>query len=247
MPRSAEPTRQRILDAAYVQFRRRGYSRVSMDEIALAATITKRTLYHHFESKDQLLASVLKAQHALALAAFRTFGDRLAGSPEAIVDELFRELAVWSDRPRWAGSGFTRLVIELADLPGHPARAIARRHKAVLEALFAERLRLAGVRQAKERAREIWLLSEGAISLILVHGDRKYATAAAAAAGSCSRGAAARPGLSMSARRERHGGRRTIASKRLTLDYAIRSSCQWAPPPFPPWPMPKPSAQYCFW
>ena len=182
MPRSAEPTRQRILDAAYVQFRRRGYSRVSMDEIALAATITKRTLYHHFESKDQLLASVLKAQHALALAAFRTFGDRLAGSPEAIVDELFRELAVWSDRPRWAGSGFTRLVIELADLPGHPARAIARRHKAVLEALFAERLRLAGVRQAKERAREIWLLSEGAISLILVHGDRKYATAAAAAA-----------------------------------------------------------------
>lgn len=182
MPRSAEITRKRILDAAYTLFRRRGYARVSMDQIAVAAALTKRTLYHHFESKDQLLAAVLKAQHAMALAAYRTFGDRLSGTPEAIVDELFRDLAAWSDSPRWAGSGFTRLVIELADLPGHPARAIARRHKAVLEAQFAERLRLAGVEHAKERAREVWLLSEGAISLILVHGDRKYAAAAASAA-----------------------------------------------------------------
>ena len=88
-------------------------------------------------------------------------------SPEDIIDTLFRDLAVWSDRPRWAGSGFTRLVIELADLPGHPARAIARRHKAMLEAHLAELFAKAKVDQPAERAREVWLLSEGAISLIL--------------------------------------------------------------------------------
>jgi AcrR family transcriptional regulator len=182
MARSAEQTRRRILDAAYVLFRRRGYSRVSMDDIAAATTVTKRTLYYHFKSKDHLLAAVLEAQHSLALAAFRTFGDRLSGSPDAIIDGLFRELAVWADRPRWAGSGFTRLVIELADLPGHPARAIARRHKALLEAHLAELLAAAGARRPRELARQVWLLSEGAISLILVHGDRGYATAAARAA-----------------------------------------------------------------
>lgn len=182
MPRSSDVTRKRILDAAYRLFRRQGYSRVSMDEIATATGVTKRTLYYHFESKDRLLASVLEAQHQLALAAFRTFGDRLAGSPEAIVGGLFRELAVWADRPRWAGSGFTRLVIELADLPGHPARLIARRHKAMLEAQLAELLAGAGVDHPAETARAIWLLSEGAISLILVHGDRAYAAAAARAA-----------------------------------------------------------------
>ena len=182
MPRSSEQTRQRILDAAYRLFRRQGYSRVSMDEIAAATHVTKRTLYYHFESKDQLLAQVLEAQHRLALAAFRTFGDRLSGSPEAIVDGLFRELAVWADRPRWAGSGFTRLVIELADLPGHPARLIARRHKSMLEAHLAELLQRSGVERPAEIAREIWLLSEGAISLILVHGDRGYSAAAACAA-----------------------------------------------------------------
>ena len=181
MPRDADKTRKRILDAAYGQFRRRGYSRVSMDEIASAARLTKRTLYYHFASKDALLTAVLEAQHRLALDAFRTFGDGLSGSVEAMIDGLFRELAAWADKPRWAGSGFTRLVIELADLPGHPARLIARRHKSMLEAQFADRLAKAGVGLAPELAREIWLLSEGAISLMLVHGDRAYAAAARAA------------------------------------------------------------------
>jgi AcrR family transcriptional regulator len=182
MPRSSEATRKRILDAAYKLFRRQGYSRVSIDEIASSAKITKKTLYYHFESKDALLASVLETQSELALAAFRTFGDKLKGSPVKIVDALFEELKVWSDTPRWAGSGFTRLVIELADLPGHPARKIARRHKAALENHFAELLAKAGSVTPKETAREIWLLSEGAISLILVHGERSYAAAAAKAA-----------------------------------------------------------------
>lgn len=182
MPRSAEQTRKRILEGAYKLFRRQGYSRVTMDDIAAQAALTKRTLYHHFDSKDQLLANVLEAQHHLAIQAFKTFGDRLSGSAEAIVEGMFHELAVWADRPRWAGSGFTRLVIELADLPGHPARLIARRHKAQLERCLAELLGRSGVRKSGELARAVWLLSEGAISLILVHGDRGYSAAASAAA-----------------------------------------------------------------
>lgn len=183
MPRRAEVTRLRIREAAYRLFRRRGYSRVTMDQIAAAAKLTKRTLYHHFESKDQLLADVLEAQHELALQAFQTFGAGLSGSPESIVAGMFRDLAVWADQPRWAGSGFTRLVIELADMPGHPARKIARRHKAQLEACLAELLARSGIKEAKGLARAVWLLCEGAISLILVHGDRGYSTAASQAAG----------------------------------------------------------------
>jgi AcrR family transcriptional regulator len=153
-----------------------------MDDIAAAAKLTKRSLYHHFKSKDQLLADVLVAQNHLALQAFKTFGDSLSGSAETIVEAMFRDLAVWADTPRWVGSGFTRLVIELADLPGHPARLIARRHKAELEKRFAELLARSGAERPKELARAVWLLSEGAISLILVHGDRGYSTAASEAA-----------------------------------------------------------------
>jgi AcrR family transcriptional regulator len=182
MPRSAEVTRQRILGEAYKLFRRKGFARVSVDEIAGAATVTKRTLYYHFESKDALLAAVLEGQHRLVVAAFRTFGDRLSGSPRAIVDALFAELGAWSSKPRWSGSGFTRLVVELADLPGHPARLIARRHKTMMEAQLADLLARARVSAPRERAREIWLLAEGAMSMMLVHADRRYVAAAAEAA-----------------------------------------------------------------
>jgi len=182
MPRSADATRRRILDAAYSQFYRKGFGRVGVDEIAAAAKVTKRTLYYHFESKDDLLAAVLDAQHALALATFRRWTEKLKGNANQIVDAIFDDLAQWSTKPRWTGSGFTRLAMELADMPGHPARTAARKHKRLVEEELADVLRKAGVASSEKRAREISLLLEGTTSLILIHGDRQYADAAAAAA-----------------------------------------------------------------
>jgi AcrR family transcriptional regulator len=182
MPRSRDKTRVRILQAAYGLFRRRGFARVSVDEIAAAANITKRTLYSHFESKDTLLAQVFEAQHDLTFSAFQTIGKELSGAPKDIVEIFFRELDVWSAKPSWVGSGFTRLVVELADLPGHPARKIAKRHKAILEGHLSRALAEVGATRSKELARELWLLAEGAMVLILIHGDRSYASAAAEAA-----------------------------------------------------------------
>ena len=72
--------------------------------------------------------------------------------------------------------------MELADLPGHPARVIARHHKAAREAWWANLLRQSGVSSPLQRAREVVLLMEGAMAMILIHGDRKYAEAAAKAA-----------------------------------------------------------------
>jgi len=177
MPRLTNPE-QTILTSAYRLFHRHGFNRVSMDEIAAAARVTKRTLYYHFRSKDDLIAAALERQHDLALATFRTWTDRIGGKPEVIVAGLFHELQKWASQRDFFGSGFTRVAIELAEMPGHPARAIARRHKKMLEELLAELLLKAGVRSARQRARQIYTLLEGATALMLVHGDRGYASAA---------------------------------------------------------------------
>src|SRR5437763_8280405 len=124
MRKPASQTRRRILDAAYEQFYRKGFARVSVDEVAASAGVTKRTLYYHFKSKDELLASVLELHHEMALARVRKHEDRYAGDVDHFIDTLFAELAKWSTKPGWTGAGFTRLVMELADLPGHPARAV---------------------------------------------------------------------------------------------------------------------------
>ena len=59
MRRSRLETRRRILDAAYGLFWRQGFLRVGMDDIAERANVTKRTLYQHFSSKDDLIKSAL--------------------------------------------------------------------------------------------------------------------------------------------------------------------------------------------
>ena len=182
MARSAEDTRNRILETAYDLFYRKGFTRVGVDLIAESAGITKRTLYSHFASKDALLAAVLERHHELALARIRTWADRLSGDLDTLLESLFDALGRWAATPRWAGAGFTRLVMELADLPGHPARAIARRHKAAVEAWLAGELARRGVAEPAARAREVQLLLEGSQSLMLIHGDRTIVTAAAAAA-----------------------------------------------------------------
>lgn len=182
MPRDSKKTRQRILDAAYTLFHRSGFSRIGVDEIAAGANVTKRTLYSHFASKDALLAECLRSQAALAADGFKSWGERLPDSRDALIDALFKELDRWSAKPRWAGSGFTRVAIELTDLPGHPARAIARRHKAILEDYLAKLLMRADVGAPREKARQLWIVMEGAMLMALISGDRSYIASAQRAA-----------------------------------------------------------------
>jgi AcrR family transcriptional regulator len=175
-------TARRILDAAYGLFYGKGYARVGVDEVAAAAGVTKRTLYYHFESKDALLGAVMDLQHGLALERIRGWGARLPADAGGFVDGLFAGLGAWAARPRWAGAGFTRLAMELADLPGHPARAVAARHKGAVEDWIAGELAARGVPEAEARAREVMALLEGAQALMLVRGDRSYAADAGRAA-----------------------------------------------------------------
>jgi AcrR family transcriptional regulator len=182
MPRSGEKTRRRIVDAAYELFYRGGFARAGVDDVAEAAGVTKRTLYYHFESKDALLAAMLEAQHELMLATIQRWAGGGGGDPASMVDTIFSRLAGWARKPGWQGSGFTRAAVELADLPGHPARAAARRHKAAVERWLADELAHRGAASAPEVARQVALLLEGSMVLILVHGDTSYAATAAAAA-----------------------------------------------------------------
>lgn len=55
-----DKVRSRILQAGRKQFFRLGYSKVRMDEIASDIGISKKTLYNHFSSKEDLLREVIR-------------------------------------------------------------------------------------------------------------------------------------------------------------------------------------------
>ncbi|CAN7214800.1 MULTISPECIES: TetR/AcrR family transcriptional regulator [Duganella] len=51
--------RQAIVEAAIAEFRSSGFESTSMDKIAATAGVSKRTVYNHFPSKDELFAQIL--------------------------------------------------------------------------------------------------------------------------------------------------------------------------------------------
>ena len=51
--------RQAIVEAAIAEFRASGFESTSMDKIAATAGVSKRTVYNHFPSKDELFAQIL--------------------------------------------------------------------------------------------------------------------------------------------------------------------------------------------
>lgn len=60
MPRDAEQTRKRILDAATAEFARKGLGGARVDEIAHRSKANKRMIYHYFGSKEKLFKVVLE-------------------------------------------------------------------------------------------------------------------------------------------------------------------------------------------
>ena len=180
--RTADETRRVILEAAYELFYRHGFARVGLDAIAARAGVTKRTLYYHFRSKDDLLAAALESHSELALARIRHWGGGLPADLEGAIESLFARLGKWAGGPRFEGAGYTRLAMELADLQGHPARAIARRHKSSLEAWLAGELERRGAAEPAGAARQVLMLLEGAVALMIVHRDVGYVHSAAEAA-----------------------------------------------------------------
>ena len=52
--RTSDQTRQRILEAAFMQMYRNGFQGMRLDEVIAATELTKGALYHHFPSKRAL-------------------------------------------------------------------------------------------------------------------------------------------------------------------------------------------------
>jgi len=72
--RLTDRKREAIVLAAIAEFREHGFSGTSMDRVAAAADVSKRTVYNHFPSKDELFEAILDhlwdRSHSLADVAY---------------------------------------------------------------------------------------------------------------------------------------------------------------------------------
>ncbi len=77
-----------ILDAAKAEFLERGFDNVSMDAIADRACVSKRTLYNHFPSKEELFEVITQKLIEQAKGRMRVDYD-----PTKTLEQQIREIA----------------------------------------------------------------------------------------------------------------------------------------------------------
>ena len=174
--------KERLIEAANRLFYAEGIRAVSVDAIAAKAGITKKTLYYHFKSKDDLIEAYLTARDQPNLALYEEWFTEAEGTVADKVKAIFERLAVSARHPKWKGCGFLRTCAELANMPGHPAMKVGAAHKKKFEAWLAQRLEEDGFADPAQLARHIVLLMDGAFSTVLVHRDPAYIEAAGEAA-----------------------------------------------------------------
>lgn len=82
-------SRQEILRTAARLFQERGFNATSMNDVAAALKLSKGGLYHHFESKDEILFSLM--DHALNITETRVINPvRSIRDPEEALRTLIR-------------------------------------------------------------------------------------------------------------------------------------------------------------
>jgi AcrR family transcriptional regulator len=159
----ARPTaRRKLLDVAAALFYREGIGATGVDRVSAEAGVSKRSLYQHFASKDELVAAALADFGPAILERYVPIDDD-AASPRQKILSVFDALGRWSRAPDFRGCPFLNVSTELAD-PHHPARAVARDYKLRLLRYFTRQARIGHANRPKALAEQLLMVFDGAIS-----------------------------------------------------------------------------------
>jgi len=161
--------RERILAAADSLFYGEGIHAVGVEALAAKAGVTKRTLYHHFASKDALIAAYIEGR----LARFTIDPER---SPREQILRAFAQLGKALRDERFRGCAFINAAAELSDRQ-HPGVILAMRAKDARQAWFRGLAELGKARRPDALAAQLAILFDGTIAQFLVRRDAAVAEA----------------------------------------------------------------------
>jgi TetR/AcrR family transcriptional repressor of nem operon len=157
-PARTARTRSEILEHAGRLFRLRGYAGTNIDDVMLAAGLTRGAFYAHFKSKDELFTEAVIAGTGLR--------NRLRGAlPAAVLKAYLDKAELVASAP----------ACVLAALPSDIARAPLPARLAYANLLYATIAELAGPKKRKldSNATVAAILAVGAVALARASGDTR--------------------------------------------------------------------------
>jgi AcrR family transcriptional regulator len=155
--RKRQQTRERLTRAAMALFLERGFEATTLDDIAAAADISRRSFFHYFASKEDVVFAWQEESTAALVAAIaaRPADESMLTAAENAISAMVRQLE--------PGEAIAMACLK-RDNPALQARDQVKYEK--LERALAEALgKRAGHRSAKLQARLVAMISTGAMRI----------------------------------------------------------------------------------
>jgi AcrR family transcriptional regulator len=173
--------RERVLAAAYELFSQRGTRDVGIDTIVKRSGVAKMSLYHHFRSKEELVAAFLEQRERLwTIEWLKSEVCRRARSPGKRLLAAFDLFSDWFRSDGFDGCPFIKVLMEYP--PGHPSRRAAVQHIANIRQFLKELAAQVGIRNPDLFASTWHIMMKGAV-VSACEGNLNAAREAKVAAG----------------------------------------------------------------
>lgn len=161
--------RDRLIDTAIALFNRDGYHATGIDKILAESGVAKMTLYKHFKSKEELIATALRQRGQRRLAWLETTVERRATAPRGRLLAVFETLGEWFTSADFNGCLFAKASAEFPD-PKNPIHAAAAEHHRETLRFLKKLAGEAGAPRPAPLARQLMLLIQGATVVTQVNG-----------------------------------------------------------------------------
>jgi AcrR family transcriptional regulator len=173
--------RERILEAAYELFSRRGIRDVSVDEIIRRSGVAIATFYRQFASKDELVTEFLdRRERVWTGESIIDAARRREKEPRAQLLAIFDLFDEWFAREDFEGDSFVNVLLEMG--AAHPLGRASIAHLDHVRSLVTDIANDAGLRDSGEFAHSFQILMKGSI-ITATMGDSRAAPRAREMAG----------------------------------------------------------------
>jgi AcrR family transcriptional regulator len=166
--------REQIIDVALNLFYRGGFNATGIDKIVSASGVTKKTLYAHFKSKDELILATLRRRDELFRNNFMRSVERIGKTSRQKLDAIFDTIDEWFNSETFSGCMFINASAEFS-AHDNPCHVVSAEHKRLMFVYIRELAEKAGAKNADALSEELNLLIEGATVQAHVCGDKKAA------------------------------------------------------------------------
>lgn len=133
--------RQQIMQAAFTLFYQYGFHAVGINEIIKQANVAKKTLYNHFQSKDDLIIATLEMHHQQLLEHIQQHLELAVPGKDSILI-IFELIESWlsgkiDTLPKFHGCYFNRAHAEFA-LINQDISSVCEAHKVTIHEIFQQ-------------------------------------------------------------------------------------------------------------